>query len=94
MENLGLEVNRLIRISFGPFQLLDLKPGEAEVIKRRILIDQLGPQMAVEFGFVEKPESKPTGKQKSAKDGHRPLKAKSKPKLEAQAETESDGEDD
>ena len=28
---LGLEVNRLIRISFGPFQLLDLEPGEADV---------------------------------------------------------------
>ena len=49
----GLEVNRLIRISFGPFQLLDLKPGEAEPVKRRVLADQLGPQLAAEFGLVE-----------------------------------------
>ena len=33
----GLEVNRLIRISFGPFQLLDLEPGQAEHVKRRVL---------------------------------------------------------
>jgi len=32
---LGLDVNRLIRISYGPFQLLDLPPGEVEPVKRR-----------------------------------------------------------
>ena len=30
LEHLGLTVNRLIRVSFGPFQLLDLEPGEVE----------------------------------------------------------------
>ena len=49
----GLEVNRLIRVSFGPFQLLDLKPGEAETVKRRVLAEQLGPKLAREFGLVE-----------------------------------------
>ena len=33
----GLTVNRLIRISFGPFQLLDLEPGAVEPVKRRVL---------------------------------------------------------
>ena len=42
MEAVGLKVNRLIRISFGPFRLGALKPGEVEEVKRRVLIDQVG----------------------------------------------------
>ena len=42
MEHVGLAVNRLIRVSYGPFQLGDLSPGEAEEIKGKILRDQLG----------------------------------------------------
>ncbi len=38
----GLTVNRLIRISYGPFQLRDLKPGDVEEIKQRVVRDQLG----------------------------------------------------
>jgi 23S rRNA pseudouridine2605 synthase len=60
LSNLGLDVNRLIRISFGPFQLLDLKPGDAEVVKRRVLADQLGPEVAAQFGLVEKADDKPS----------------------------------
>jgi len=41
-EHLGLQVNRLIRISFGPFQLGDLPKGEVEEVPARILRDQLG----------------------------------------------------
>ncbi|OLS52619.1 pseudouridine synthase [Rhodovulum sulfidophilum] len=42
MEAVGLVVNRLIRISYGPFQLGDLKPGEVEELRGRVLRDQLG----------------------------------------------------
>jgi 23S rRNA pseudouridine2605 synthase len=49
LAHLGVDVNRLIRISYGPFQLLDLKPGEAEPVKRHVLIDQLGPRLADEL---------------------------------------------
>lgn len=49
--HLGLEVNRLIRISFGPFSLGDLKPRAVEEVKPRILADQLGPKLANEFGL-------------------------------------------
>ncbi len=42
MEAVGLIVNRLIRVSYGPFQLRDLKPGEVEEVKQRVLKDQLG----------------------------------------------------
>jgi 23S rRNA pseudouridine2605 synthase len=41
-EHLSLQVNRLIRISFGPFQLGDLKRGEMEEISPRVLREQLG----------------------------------------------------
>ena len=42
LEAVGLTVNRLIRLSYGPFQLGDLAPGAAEEVKRRVLQDQLG----------------------------------------------------
>ena len=42
LEDVGLSVNRLIRISYGPFQLAQLKPGEVEEIRRKVMRDQLG----------------------------------------------------
>ncbi len=42
MNHIGLTVNRLIRTSYGPFRLNELKPGEVEEVKPRILRDQLG----------------------------------------------------
>ncbi len=51
MEHLGLAVNRLIRVSFGPFMLGDLPVGHVEEIKPRVLGDQLGPELAKRFGL-------------------------------------------
>ncbi|MBW6420888.1 pseudouridine synthase [Rhizobium sp. XQZ8] len=45
---LGLEVNRLIRISYGPFQLGDLPEGEVVEVRGRMLRDQLGPRLIEE----------------------------------------------
>jgi 23S rRNA pseudouridine2605 synthase len=42
MESVGLVVNRLIRVSYGPFQLGDLKPGAVEEVRARVMRDQLG----------------------------------------------------
>ncbi|HEY0122315.1 MAG TPA: pseudouridine synthase [Rhizobium sp.] len=42
---LGLEVNRLIRISYGPFQLGDLPEGRVLEVRGRTLRDQLGPRL-------------------------------------------------
>ena len=42
LEAVGLTVNRLIRISYGPFQLGDLAPGAVEEVRARVLADQLG----------------------------------------------------
>jgi 23S rRNA pseudouridine2605 synthase len=48
---LGLEVSRLIRVSYGPFQLHDLRPGHVDHIKRRSLSEQLGKDVAERFGL-------------------------------------------
>ena len=42
---LGLEVNRLIRISYGPFQLGDLAESNVVEVRGRMLRDQLGPRL-------------------------------------------------
>jgi 23S rRNA pseudouridine2605 synthase len=42
LEHVGFSVNRLIRIGYGPFRLLDLKPGEVVEIKRQVIKDQIG----------------------------------------------------
>lgn len=42
MTAIGLTVNRLIRISYGPFRLNELQPGEVEEIRPKVLRDQLG----------------------------------------------------
>ena len=48
LAHLGLDTNRLIRISYGPFQIGDLSDGEVREIRGRVLRDQLGPKLANE----------------------------------------------
>ncbi|GJD52443.1 hypothetical protein OPKNFCMD_5208 [Methylobacterium crusticola] len=50
LEHLGLSVNRLIRLSFGPFQLGDLEVGLVDEIRTRVLKDQLGQTLAEQAG--------------------------------------------
>lgn len=62
MEAVGLTVNRLIRVSYGPFQLGDLKPGAVEEIRARVLRDQLGLDAPVEPDPVKaKPKPRSMG---------------------------------
>jgi 23S rRNA pseudouridine2605 synthase len=42
LEGVGLKVNRLIRIAYGPFQLGLLEPGKVEEIPRKVVREQLG----------------------------------------------------
>lgn len=58
MEAVGLAVNRLIRISYGPFQLGNLKAGDVEEVRRKIMRDQLG------LGSPEPQTSKPKPKRR------------------------------
>jgi 23S rRNA pseudouridine2605 synthase len=46
----GLVVGRLIRVSYGPFQLGDLEPGAVEEIRPKVLREQLG------LGAAERPD--------------------------------------
>lgn len=76
LAHLGLDVNRLIRVSYGPFQLLDMKPGEVEGVKRRVLAEQLGKKLADELGL--------TGEQE-AERLHRKAAHKATPKIKGGA---------
>src|SRR5216684_2676300 len=48
LGTLGLQVNRLIRVSFGPFQLGELAEGAVEEVRTRVLRDQLGHRVIAE----------------------------------------------
>ncbi len=50
LEHLDLKVNRLIRVSFGPFQLNDIPEGAADEVRSRVLRDQLGERLIEEAG--------------------------------------------
>ncbi|KAB1080752.1 pseudouridine synthase [Methylobacterium soli] len=60
LEHLGLSVNRLIRLSFGPFQLGDLEAGLVDEIRTKVLKEQLGPSLAAQAGVdFESPVREP-----------------------------------
>lgn len=42
MEAIGVTVNRLIRVSYGPFQLGNLKSGDVQELRPLVIRDQLG----------------------------------------------------
>jgi 23S rRNA pseudouridine2605 synthase len=46
LEHFGWPVTRLIRVSFGPFQLGRLRPGEVEEVTGKVLREQLGATVA------------------------------------------------
>lgn len=50
MRHLGLTVNRLIRVAYGPFQLGSLKEGDAEEVPAKVLREQLGAKLSAEIG--------------------------------------------
>ncbi len=66
MEAIGLSVNRLIRVAYGPFRLGELKPGEVEEVRARVLRDQLGLAGGDDTGTAKK---KPVRRRKSAAPG-------------------------
>jgi len=51
LSHLGLTVTRLIRVSFGPFQLGELAEGAVEEVRTRTLREQLGDKLAAQSGL-------------------------------------------
>ena len=47
MKFIGLEVARLIRVSYGPFQLGSLRKGEVREVPQKVLKEQLGGRFAL-----------------------------------------------
>ncbi|RYH01862.1 rRNA pseudouridine synthase [Salipiger sp. IMCC34102] len=59
MEAVGAQVNRLIRVSYGPFQLGNLAQGAVEEVKRKVLRDQLGLPAEEEAPRARRPVNRP-----------------------------------
>jgi 23S rRNA pseudouridine2605 synthase len=80
MAHLGLEVNRLIRVSYGPFQLGELAEGEVEEVKTRVLREQLGEKVAALAGaeFARPMQEEVTVDAGDAPRGKKPFKASGK----------------
>ena len=70
LESVGLVVNRLIRLSYGPFQLGELEPGAVEEVRPKVLRDQLG--LAVPSAARAKPEAGRPAPSRPAKSGGAP----------------------
>ena len=85
MAHLGLEVNRLIRISYGPFQLQELAEGAVEEVKTRVLREQLGEKVAAlagaDFGLPTHGAPAPAGEGADAPRGKKPFKPAGKSAL-------------
>ncbi|MEM9901104.1 MAG: pseudouridine synthase [Pseudomonadota bacterium] len=64
MDAVGLQVNRLIRVSYGPFQLGNLAAGAVEEVKPRVLRDQLGLDQS--FAPRPTPKAKPERRRRAA----------------------------
>lgn len=62
LESVNLIVNRLIRISYGPFELADLKPGQVDEVPPHLLSLAVG-DLYASVKTAERPaESKPAAK--------------------------------
>ncbi|HRQ83154.1 MAG TPA: pseudouridine synthase, partial [Azospirillaceae bacterium] len=74
MESLELQVTRLIRLSYGPFQLGKLPDGEVEEVPVRVLADQLATFFAEHGGAPVQPIG--TAKAKAKPAAKAPFKPK------------------
>lgn len=55
LSAIHFSVNRLIRLSYGPFQLGELKAGDIASVPNRILAEQLGPKAQTILGSQQPP---------------------------------------
>jgi 23S rRNA pseudouridine2605 synthase len=82
MAHLGLEVNRLIRISYGPFQLGEIEEGKVEEVRTRVLRDQLGEKVIAQAGCeFERPAQHEADDEDEAPRAKKPFKPSGKSAL-------------
>ena len=87
LEALGLTVNRLIRLSYGPFQLGTLAAGEIEEVGPRVIREQLAAFIAPEnLPSADRPAPRPQAvvkpaREPSEKPAYKPGWARPKPKI-------------
>ncbi|KAF0226450.1 MAG: 23S rRNA pseudouridine [Beijerinckiaceae bacterium] len=75
LEHLDLQVNRLIRVSFGPFQLEELGEGAIEEVRTKTLKDQLGPRLTEESGaYFEGPRRESAASRAAAMVQEEPIR--------------------
>ncbi|WFU42507.1 pseudouridine synthase [Bradyrhizobium sp. CB82] len=72
--HLGLEVNRLIRVSYGPFQLGEIPEGQVDEIKSRVLREQLGDKVIEKSGAQFDVPQKPASRDDDAPREKKPMK--------------------
>jgi len=78
-EHLGLQVNRLIRLSFGPFQLGDLNPGKVEEVSGKVLAEQTTGNQKQNRTRFQKNKSQKSAESKSAGSKPKNTDTKSSP---------------
>jgi 23S rRNA pseudouridine2605 synthase len=78
MAHLGLEVNRLIRVSYGPFQLGELTEGQVDEVRTRVLREQLGEKVIAQAGADFATPEQHVAEQGDAPRGKKPFKASGK----------------
>jgi len=76
-------VNRLIRVSYGPFQLGELVEGQVEEVKTRVLREQLGEKIATLAGadFNRPMPGEKSDEETDAPRGKKPFKPAGKSAL-------------
>ncbi len=75
LSDLGLQVNRLIRLSYGLFQLAEIAQGAVEEVRTRVLSDQIGPELAAAAGADF---TGPVFDHAAAEEEERPVRPKAK----------------
>lgn len=93
MNAIGLYVNRLIRVSYGPFRLGELEPGQVEEVRQKVLRDQLGEDKPEGDGRAKSPVTRKLAPRRTGeREGAKPASGKpaaGKPAVRTEAKTAS-----
>ncbi len=102
LESIGLRVNRLIRVAFGPFMLGDLDEGAAKEVDTAALRAELGEKIVAESGAdfdapllsdderVRKPNAKRLREERRpGRDGRLPPRRDARPSLDSGARADA-----